>query len=102
MEGVKIQFIYVVKPVKKNFSGSATEEENNIVNDHFYYLKSLLDKNILILAGPELKARFGIAVIETDTEQQAEEIMNNDPAVANKVFTAELFPFRVSLLKKQD
>jgi len=102
LEENKLQFIYIVKPVKENFNETATEDDNNIVSEHFLYLKSLLDKNILILAGPELNAKFGIAVIETGTEEQAIEIMNNDPAVLKKVFTAELFPFRTSLLKKID
>jgi uncharacterized protein YciI len=102
LEDRKLQFIYIVRPIKENFNNTAKEEENKIISEHFSYLKSLLDKKILILAGPELNAKFGVTIIETDTEEQAKEIMNNDPAVVNKVFSAELFPFRVSLLKKQD
>ena len=102
MEQEKLQFVYIVKPVKENFNETATEEENDVVSEHFLYLKSLLDKNILILAGPELNAKFGITVIEADSEEQAKEIMNNDPAVLNNVFTAELFPFRTSLLRNRD
>ena len=102
MDSQKHQFVYIYKPIKENFNQTATEEENKIINEHFLYLKNLLEKKILILAGPELNAKFGIAVLETNTEAEAIKIMENDPAIINKVFTAELFPFRVSLLRNQD
>ena len=101
MDSQKHQFVYIYKPIKENFNQTATEEENKIINEHFLYLKNLLEKKILILAGPELNAKFGIAVLETNTEAEARKIMENDPAIINKVFTAELFPFRVSLLGKR-
>ena len=102
MDSQKHQFVYIYKPIKENFNQTATEEENKIISEHFVYLKNLLEKKILILAGPELNAKFGIAVLETNTEAEAIKIMENDPAIINKVFTAELFPFRVSLLRNQD
>lgn len=101
MDSKKLQFVYVYKPLKENFNKTATEQENKIVSEHFLYLKDLLEKNILVLAGPETNAKFGIAVLETQTEEEAKKIMENDPAVSNKVFTAELYPFRVSLLRNQ-
>jgi len=102
LDSQKHQFVYIYKPIKENFNQTATEEENKIISEHFLYLKNLLEKKILILAGPELNAKFGIAVLETNTEAEAIKIMENDPAIINKVFTAELFPFRVSLLRNQD
>ncbi len=93
------QFIYIVKPRKENFNETATIEENNIVGEHFLYLQKLLEQNILILAGPELNAEFGIAIIETDSEDEARNIMENDPAVKKKVFSAKLYSFKVSLIK---
>lgn len=92
-------FIYIVKPVREGFASSSTDDENRIIGEHFNYLKNLLEKKTLILAGPETNAKFGIIVFEAESEDKAREIMNNDPAVAGKVFTAELFPFRVSLLR---
>jgi len=99
LENIKLNFVYIVKPLKNNFNETATDEENRIVREHFAYLKKLLKEKILILAGPELNAKFGIAVLETDTEEKAADIMKNDPAVAKGVFSAQLFPFRVSLLR---
>ena len=99
MEDRKKQYIYIVKPVKENFEKTATEEDNKIVSEHFLYLKNLLEEKKLILAGPQVNAKFGIVVFEADSEKEAEYIMQNDPAVINGVFSAELFPFRVSLLR---
>ena len=93
----KLQFIYIVKPIKENFNESATEEENNIIGEHFLYLQKLLEQKVLILAGPELNAGFGIVIIETDSENDARTIMENDPAVKKNIFSAKLYPFRVSL-----
>lgn len=96
----KLQFIYIVKPLRENFSETATEEENNIIGEHFQYLKKLLEERILILAGPETNAKFGIVILEAENEEKAREIMENDPAVKKNVFSAKLFSYRVSLLRK--
>jgi uncharacterized protein YciI len=95
----KLQFIYIVKPFKDNFNETATEEENKIIGEHFLYLKKLLVEKKLILAGPELNAKFGIVVLETESEEQAVDIMENDPAVLKGVFSAKIYPFRASLFR---
>ncbi len=94
-----MQFIYFIRPHKENFAETMTEEEGNIMGTHFLYLQELLGKGKLILAGPETTGKFGIAIIETETEEEANEIMNNDPAVKSGIVTPELYPYRVSLLK---
>lgn len=97
-----MEFVYIIKPKKENFNETGTEEDYAIMGEHFLYLKELLKKNILILAGPELNAKFGLAVIETGNEESAKDIMNNDPAVKKGIMNAELYPYRVSLLRGRD
>ncbi len=94
------QFIYVVKPIRSDFAEREDDDENLIIAEHFEYLKQLLEDNILILAGPTLNKKFGIAVFEADSPEHAEKLMLNDPAVKKKVFSGEVLPFRVSLMKK--
>jgi len=53
----------------------------------------------LILAGRTEDARFGIAVIEAGSEDEAGDIMSNDPAVKEGVFSGELLPFQLALLR---
>ncbi len=96
----KKQFVYIIKPHKENFVETATEEENRIMGIHFLHLQNLLEKGILIMAGPETTGKFGLCIIETDTEDEARHIMESDPAVVNGIVTAELYPYRVSLLRK--
>jgi len=96
----KLQFIYIIKPFKENFVETATEEENRAMGFHFGYLKELMDKNILIMAGPEVTGKFGLCIFETGSEEEARKIMKNDPAVKAGVVSAELFPYRVSLIRK--
>lgn len=96
----KLQYVYITKPYKENFAQTATEEENRVMGVHFVYLKELLEKKILIMAGPETTGKFGITVIETGSEEEAREIMNNDPAVKSGLVSAEIYPYRVSLIRK--
>lgn len=95
-----MQFIYFIRPHKENFSKTMTEDEGNIMGEHFLYLQDMLEKGKLILAGPETNGKFGIAIIETESEQEAKDIMNNDPAVKSGIVTPELYPYRVSLIRK--
>lgn len=79
-----------------------TDEDNRIVNEHFDYLKNLLSQNRLILAGRTTNEnKFGIVIFEAETNENAQDIMNNDPAVLNGIMTSELFPYRVALIRKE-
>jgi len=40
---------------------------------------------------------FGIVLFNAETVEEAREIMLNDPTVKNKVFQAELFPYKMAL-----
>ena len=39
---------------------------------------------------------FGIVLFNAETVEKGREIMLNDPAVKNKVFRAELFPYKIA------
>ena len=77
-----------------------TEEEAAVMSEHFVYLQDLLEKEILILAGPETTGKFGLALIETESEEEARNIMNNDPAFKKGVCGVTLYPYRISLIRK--
>ncbi|MGZ4135865.1 MAG: YciI family protein, partial [Tumebacillaceae bacterium] len=70
--------------------------------EHFGYLQGLLKEGKLILAGPCLDRVMGITIFKADSEEEARAIMNNDPAVVKGVMSAELHPYRVSLLTGRD
>ena len=90
-------FIYVLKPVRSTFLHDSTEEERNIVSEHFHYLQNLNKEKTVSLAGRTEQAEFGLVILNTESLQDAEEIMQNDPAVKKNVMTAVLYPFLVAL-----
>jgi uncharacterized protein YciI len=90
-------FIYIVRPPRDSFPKDATEHERRIIADHFAYLQDLHAKDVLVVAGPCEDASFGIVVFRADSEEAARTLMENDPAVRSRLFTAELKPFRLAL-----
>ena len=93
-------FLGIYRPPRATFPGDATPEEERAIGAHFQYLKGLLAEGKLILAGPCEDASMGLAVFETEDEAEARAIVASDPAVTSKVFTCEIKPYRVSLLRK--
>ncbi|MGE0800247.1 MAG: YciI family protein [Lautropia sp.] len=95
------QFVYRVRPTRLGMlTDSPTEREAQAVGEHFAYLSGLTDRGTVLMAGRTLTAdeqTFGIAVLVADTPEQAEAIMNGDPAVEQGVMRAELFPFQIVL-----
>lgn len=69
---------------------------------HFEYLKQKLKEGKLVMAGPVTTGEFGLSVVETESEEEARDIMNNDPAVIAGIMKPEIYPYRVSLLKGRD
>ena len=75
-------------------------KEQAIVDEHFEYLKKALAEGRLFLAGRCLNGEFGIVIFHADSEKQAEDFMENDPAIKKGIMTAELHPFRIALKGK--
>ncbi|UOQ44943.1 YciI family protein [Halobacillus salinarum] len=94
------EFVYTIQSERPNFIDSMTEEESDVMSDHFDYLKALLEEKKLVMAGPCLDGAFGIVIIQSETEEAARELMENDPSVKAGVMKAELHPYRVSLLQQ--
>jgi uncharacterized protein len=93
------EFVYLIRPVRKDFIETMTEEESGVMKRHFDYLNALLSEEKLILAGPCLDGAFGIVVFRAETMNDAREIMVNDPAVLHGLMSAEIHPYRVSLIQ---
>jgi uncharacterized protein YciI len=95
------QFIYCIKPTRLEIlTGGPTEEEAAIIGEHFAYLERLVAQNVVLMAGRTLNTderTFGIVVFVARSNQEAVELMQNDPAVSRGIMVAELFPYRVAL-----
>ena len=96
-------YLYKIQPVRPEMlTEGSTEIEERIISEHFAYLKDLMGKGVLILAGRTLNndySSFGITIINAESDEEARRIMHDDPAVKNHVMRAELYPYRIALLK---
>ena len=98
-------FLYRIQPTRPGLLlQGPTEQESAIVEAHLLYLKNLVSDGVVLMAGRTLTAdasAFGIVVFRADSEPEAREIMRKDPAVAQGVMSAELFPYRIALWSSQ-
>lgn len=95
----KKTYIYKITPARKDFLQATDAQGNNYMSLHFEYLKGLLEKGRLVLAGPCLGTAFGIAIFYSDSEEEAKQIMESDPAVKSGIMSSELHEFRISLMR---
>lgn len=91
-------FIYMLRTKGRNYIDEATPEEEARLSEHFEYLQRALEEGRLVLAGPCEDGEFGVVIFQAATDEAAVEFMQSDPAVRHGLMTAELHPFRVSLL----
>lgn len=100
----KLQFLYQLKLIPSLLDEENwTDRENEIIQHHFEFLQNLRNEDKLILAGRTLimdPTGFGIVIVEVDSEEDAKELMDCDPAVNEGIMEATLFPYRVALLRK--
>ena len=71
------------------------------MQEHMAYWRELTNKKNAIVYGPvfDPKGVYGMAVIEVNNQEEADEIANNDPAVASKVCSFELIPMQVGMTR---
>ena len=95
------QFLYRIQPARHDMlANGSTDFESGMLSEHFNYLKQLTRDGVVILAGRTQNidsSSFGIVLFNAETVEVAREIMLSDPAVKNKVFRAELFPYKMAL-----
>jgi uncharacterized protein YciI len=96
------QYLYRIQPTRSDMlSNGSTPEEQAIVGQHFAYLQRLMGEGVVILAGRTLntdETSFGIVIFNAESEEAAQQLVANDPAVKQGVMRAMLFPYRVALI----
>ena len=96
------QFIYyltVARPAM--LTDGPTEDEKQLVSEHFAYLQRATEAGMVILAGRTASddpGTFGIVVFLAPDEDAARAFMAADPGVSGGVMTAKLWPFRLALM----
>jgi uncharacterized protein YciI len=98
------QFIYVLHLVPRLYADANwTAEDKKVLQRHFVRFQEAIKTGQLILAGRTSESgdkTFGIAVFQAKDEAAARRFMEEDPAVAGGLMTAELHPFTVALERK--
>ena len=95
------EYIYVLRVTRPGMlTEGPTAEEAAVVGRHFNFLSRLTEQGVVLMAGRTLtndERTRGYVVLRAVDEAAARTIMEHDPAVAEGVMTAELFPFKVAL-----
>jgi uncharacterized protein YciI len=94
-------FLYKLYPPRPSFHLDQDEKETKIMQEHMAYWRELTNKKNAIVYGPvfDPKSVYGMAVIQVNNQEEADEIANNDPAVASKVCSFELIPMQVGMTR---
>ena len=87
---------------REGWPNDMTAEEQRIMSEHFEYLKDLVDKKKVLMAGPCFDPVFGLIVLRVDSREEAVSIMDNEPSVKQGVHTYDLNEMRVSLMADVD
>lgn len=94
-------YLYVIRPARPEMlTGGMTEAEQNTVAAYFEYLQGLADRGVVRIAGRTLDTgnqTFGLVVFMAASGTEAQRVVDEDPAVRERVMTAELFPFRIAI-----
>jgi uncharacterized protein len=101
------EFAYVFgpgdRPALRTDPDAWTEEDSRIGGDHYERLRRETIEGRVIFAGLSLDGVGpAIVVIEADSAEDAKRFMEEDPFVANGLFTATLHPFAASLMRASD
>lgn len=99
------QYLYTLRPTRIAMLAEGPDErEARVVGEHFARLQRLCEAGVVLMAGRTLttdERTFGIVVLVAESEAAARELMEQDPAVAGGVMSAELHPYRVALWARE-
>jgi len=95
-------FLRIIRPVNDWTNREMTDEEQQLMSEHFMYLKKRFDEGKVLIAGPCEDRSMGVSVWEFDSREEAEEVMNNDPAVKAGLVKLEIKNYKVSLWRGKE
>ena len=98
----KLCFFMKLIPPRPTFATDITPDEAKLMQQHSDYWTAQFAKGSVLIIGPVLdpKGIFGMAVLETATEEEARALAMNDPSVKAGLNKVELSPMKLFLMKK--
>lgn len=102
-DGAK-QYIYVVHLARPDMlTTGPTDKEMSALGRHTKYLDELTKAGKVYVYGRTQTSdasTFGIVIFDAASDEEANAIMKGDPAVAEGVFTANVYPYEIAYLRK--
>jgi uncharacterized protein YciI len=97
-----MEFAYVVRPAfDQSFFARATDKERRVFEQHGEWLEARYAEGRVRFAGRCYDGPFGMVVLEAGDEQQARQLMEQDPSVREGVQSAELYPFKTFIARER-
>jgi uncharacterized protein YndB with AHSA1/START domain/uncharacterized protein YciI len=98
-DSLMLQYYFVqLFGTREGWPEDVTPDEMKIMNDHFDYLKRLVARKKVYMAGPVFDAKFGLIILAVESEAEAREIMDSEPSVKAGLHSYALSSMTVSLL----
>jgi uncharacterized protein YciI len=98
----KLHFFVKLIPPRPTFADDMTPVEEKLMQEHADYWAAEFTKGTVLIIGPVLDPRgaWGMAVLETATEEEARTLAMNDPTVKSGLNKVEISPMRVFRIQK--
>ena len=98
----KQRFFLKLIPPRPTFADDMTTAEEKLMQEHADYWAAEFTKGTVLIIGPvfDPKGAWGMAVLETSTEDEARTLAMNDPTVKAGLNKVEISPMRVFRIKK--
>jgi uncharacterized protein YciI len=93
----KQQFLLILEGARPTIIEDITESEQEIVDHHFALLEEAHRQGTVALVGRCDDTPLGIVILQVNSRQEAQAILDNDPAVKAGLMIGKLYPFRVSI-----
>jgi uncharacterized protein len=93
-------FLYKFVP-RPNFRETMTDAEKAVMHEHVAYWQTLADKRIAVVFGPvaDPGGGWGVAIVEVDTEHEADVIRAQDPVVINELGPVDIYPMITAITR---
>lgn len=91
------QFLPGPRPDLFHDASAWTDWDEAVAIDHFSYLKQAAKDGVVLAGRSQDGIGQAIVILETASQEDAEQFMNADPFVSSGLFKSSIHPFRVAL-----
>ncbi|HUA31053.1 MAG TPA: YciI family protein [Streptosporangiaceae bacterium] len=94
-------YLYKLIPPRPSFAADMTDTEGAIMTDHIAYWTRQRDLGSAVGFGPvaDPAGSWGVAIVEAETDDAAQRLRANDPAVSSGLATAEIYPMPAAVVR---